>query len=114
MTLKTEDVRNIAQLARLQVDDESIERYATELSNVLELVEQMNALDTSGITPMAHPLDATQRLREDVVTESNCREKFQSIAPDVEGGLYRVPKVIECGLQHQQVNQPNSIRFGQW
>ena len=95
MTLKTEDVRNIAQLARLQIDDESIERYATELSNVLELVEQMNALDTTGITPMAHPLDATQRLREDVVTESNCREKFQGIAPDVEGGLYRVPKVIE-------------------
>jgi len=95
MTLKTEDVRNIAQLARLQVDDEDVERYATELSNVLTLVEQMNSLDTTGITPMAHPLDATQRLREDVVTETNNREKFQSIAPDVEGGLYRVPKVIE-------------------
>ncbi len=95
MTLKTEDVRNIAQLARLQVDDEDVERYATELSNVLALVEQMNTLDTTGITPMAHPLDATQRLREDVVTETNSREKFQSIAPDVEGGLYRVPKVIE-------------------
>ncbi len=95
MTLKTEDVRNIAQLARLQVDDEDVERYATELSNVLALVEQMNTLDTTGITPMAHPLDATQRLREDVVTETNSREKFQRIAPDVEGGLYRVPKVIE-------------------
>ncbi|MCP4431303.1 MAG: Asp-tRNA(Asn)/Glu-tRNA(Gln) amidotransferase subunit GatC [Gammaproteobacteria bacterium] len=95
MTLKTEDVRNIAQLARLQIDDEAIDQYATDLSNVLELVEQMNALDTSGITPMAHPLDATQRLREDAVTEANLRDKFQNIAPDVEKGLYRVPKVIE-------------------
>ncbi len=95
MTLKTEDVRNIAQLARLQVDDESIDQYATDLSNVLALVEQMNQLDTSGITPMAHPLDAIQRLRDDTVTETDLRDKFQNIAPDVENGLYRVPKVIE-------------------
>ncbi|NNE63017.1 MAG: Asp-tRNA(Asn)/Glu-tRNA(Gln) amidotransferase subunit GatC [Gammaproteobacteria bacterium] len=95
MTLKTEDVRNIAQLARLQIEDEAIDQYARDLSNVLELVEQMNVLDTSGITPMAHPLDATQRLREDAVTEANLRDKFQSIAPDVENGLYRVPRVIE-------------------
>lgn len=95
MTLKTEDVRNIAQLARLQIEDEAIDQYVTDLSNVLELVEQMNVLDTSGITPMAHPLDATQRLRDDVVTEPNLRDKFQSIAPDVENGLYRVPRVIE-------------------
>ncbi len=95
MTLKTEDVRNIAQLARLQVDDEGIEQYAAELSSILTLVEQMNQLDTTGITPMAHPLDATQRLREDAITEADLRDKFQSIAPDVENGLYRVPKVIE-------------------
>ncbi len=95
MTLKTEDVRNIAHLARLQIEDEAIEQYARDLSNVLELVEKMNVLDTSGITPMAHPLDATQRLREDTVTEPNLRDKFQSIAPDVENGLYRVPRVIE-------------------
>ncbi len=95
MTLKTEDVRNIAQLARLQIDEESIDRYTKDLSDVLELVEQMNALDTTGISPMAHPLDATQRLRDDRVSEENCREKFQGIAPDVEQGLYRVPKVIE-------------------
>ncbi|MCP4494519.1 MAG: Asp-tRNA(Asn)/Glu-tRNA(Gln) amidotransferase subunit GatC [Gammaproteobacteria bacterium] len=95
MTLKTEDVRNIAQLARLQVDDESIDQYATDLSKILTLVEQMNQLDTSGITPMAHPLDATQRLRDDAITEVNLRDKFQNIAPDVEDGLYRVPRVIE-------------------
>ena len=95
MTLKTEDVRNIAQHARLQIDDESLQQYVIDLSNVLQLVEQMNELDTSGITPMAHPLDATQRLRDDVVSEGNLRDKFQSIAPDVDKGLYRVPKVIE-------------------
>lgn len=95
MTLKTEDVRNIAHLARLQIDDDSLDQYASALSDILTLVEQMNQLDTSGITPMAHPLDATQRLREDAVTETNLRDKFQGIAPDVEQGLYRVPKVIE-------------------
>lgn len=95
MTLKKEDVRKIAQLARLQIDDDVIDQYARDLSNVLALVEQMNEIDTSAITPMAHPLDASQRLREDEVTESNLRDKFQSIAPDVEKGLYRVPKVIE-------------------
>jgi len=95
MTLKKEDVRKIAQLARLQIDEDAIDQYATDLSNVLALVEQMNEVDTSAITPMAHPLDASQRLREDKVTESNLRDKFQSIAPDVEKGLYRVPQVIE-------------------
>ena len=95
MTLKTEDVRKIAQLARLQIDDDSIDQYAKDLSNVLALVEQMNQVDTTAITPMAHPLDATQRLREDKITETDLRDKFQAIAPDVENSLYRVPKVIE-------------------
>ncbi|MDH5356014.1 MAG: Asp-tRNA(Asn)/Glu-tRNA(Gln) amidotransferase subunit GatC, partial [Gammaproteobacteria bacterium] len=81
--------------ARLQIDDENLDQYTSALTDILNLVEQMNELDTSGITPMAHPLDATQRLREDAVTEPNLRDKFQSIAPDVEHGLYRVPKVIE-------------------
>ena len=66
-----------------------------DLSNILELVEQMNAVDTSGVTPMSHPLDAVQRLREDVVTEIDRREQFQAIAPLTEDGLYLVPKVIE-------------------
>jgi aspartyl-tRNA(Asn)/glutamyl-tRNA(Gln) amidotransferase subunit C len=95
MTLKIEDVRNIAQLARLQIDDSSVEQYATELSRILALAEQMNAVDTTDVTPMAHPMDATQRLRADEVTETDQRDKFQAIAPDVEKGLYRVPKVIE-------------------
>lgn len=95
MTLKIEDVRNIAQLARLQIDDADIEQYATDLSSILALAEQMNSVDTTNVTPMAHPLDATQRLRPDEVTETNQRDKFQAIAPDVKNGLYRVPRVIE-------------------
>jgi len=95
MTLKNEDVRSIAQLARLQISESAVEQLTTDLSNILALAEQMKAVDTTNVTPMAHPMDATQRLRVDEVTETNQREKFQSIAPDVENGLYRVPKVIE-------------------
>ncbi len=95
MSLKPEDVRNIAHLARLHLDDADVESYAAELSSILDLVDQMNAVDTSGVEPLANPLDATQRLRDDEVTETDQRDKFQSIAPDVADGLYRVPKVIE-------------------
>jgi aspartyl-tRNA(Asn)/glutamyl-tRNA(Gln) amidotransferase subunit C len=95
MTLKSEDVKNIAHLARLDIDDDDIEKYAADLSSILDLVAQMNQVNTDDVMPMAHPLDATQRLRPDEVTETNQRDKFQAIAPDVENGLFRVPKVIE-------------------
>ena len=95
MTLKNEDVRNIAQLARLQIDDSTIEQLTSDLSNILALAEQMKAVDTTNVIPMAHPMDAIQRLRDDEVTETDQRDKFQGIAPDVENGFYRVPKVIE-------------------
>jgi aspartyl-tRNA(Asn)/glutamyl-tRNA(Gln) amidotransferase subunit C len=95
MTLKTEDVRNIAHLARLHIDETDIEQYVTDLSSILELVDEMNQVDSSGVAPLANPLDATQRLRDDEVTEADERDKFQGIAPDVEQGFYRVPKVIE-------------------
>jgi len=95
MTLKTEDVKNIAHLARLDIKDDDIEHYATDLSNILDLVEQMNQVNTDDVAPMAHPMDAQQRLRPDEISESNQRDKFQSIAPDVEHGLFKVPKVIE-------------------
>jgi len=95
MTLKTEDVRNIAHLARLHIDETDIEQYVTDLSSILELVYEMNQVDSSGVAPLANPLDATQRLRDDEVTEADERDKFQGIAPDVEQGFYRVPKVIE-------------------
>lgn len=89
------DVKTIAHLARLAINDEDIPGYEKNLANILDLVNQMNAVDTSGIEPQAHPLDAVQRLREDEVTESNQREHFQQIAPATEAGLYLVPKVIE-------------------
>ncbi len=95
MSLKTEDVKNIAHLARLAIDEDSVAEYASDLSNILDLVEQMNQVNTDNVQPMAHPMDAMQRLRDDEVSEPNQRDKFQSIAPDVENGLYRVPKVIE-------------------
>lgn len=95
MSLQPEDVAKIAHLARLALRDEDVPKYAGDLSNILDLVEQMNAVDTSGVEPMAHPLDAVQRLRPDEVSEGDQREKFQSIAPQTEAGLYLVPKVIE-------------------
>ncbi len=95
MTLKSDDVRNIAHLARLHIDEDAIEQYTSDLSSILTLVEQMNQVDSSGVVPLANPLDATQRLRDDEVTEIDQRDKFQHIAPDVAQGFYRVPKVIE-------------------
>jgi len=95
MSLTPEEVLKIANLARLQIKSDEVEQYAKDLSSIIDLVEQMNAVDTKHIQPMAHPLDATQRLREDKVNEEDQRDKFQEIAPSAEKGLYLVPKVIE-------------------
>jgi len=95
MSLDTNQVLAIADLSRLQIDEKSITEFQTNLSNVLDLVDQLQAVDTTGIEPMAHPMDAVQRLRADVVTEENNREKFQKIAPSTENGHYLVPKVVE-------------------
>ena len=95
MSLNSADIKRIAHLARIEVSDAESEATLTKLTGILGLIEQMQAVDTKGIVPMSHSQDVTQRLREDVVTEINQRELFQSIAPAVEGGLYLVPKVIE-------------------
>jgi aspartyl-tRNA(Asn)/glutamyl-tRNA(Gln) amidotransferase subunit C len=95
MSLTPQDVLNIAHLARLALREEEVPRYARELSSILDLVQQLQQVDTAGVSPMAHPLDATQRLRPDEVTEGDQREVFQSIAPQTEAGLYLVPRVIE-------------------
>ncbi|ANE56932.1 MULTISPECIES: Asp-tRNA(Asn)/Glu-tRNA(Gln) amidotransferase subunit GatC [Methylomonas] len=95
MSLTANDVKKIAHLARLGIAEQDVEHYAKDLSGILDLMTRMGQLDTSGIAPMAHPLDQTQRLRADQVTESNQREHFQAIAPQTEAGLYLVPKVIE-------------------
>ncbi len=95
MSIDVDEVKKIAKLAALDVKDEDIQSYADNLSNILSLVEQMSAVDTTGVTPMSHPFDAVQRLREDVVTDFDRRDDFQAIAPKTADGLYLVPKVIE-------------------
>lgn len=95
MSLAPDEVRRIAHLARLALDTDAVEAYAQDLSSILDFVEQLEAAPTDGVEPMAHPQDATQRLRPDEVTEPDARERFQAIAPAVEAGLYLVPKVIE-------------------
>ena len=95
MTLKSDDVRSIAHLARLHIEEDAVDQYVGDLSSILALVEQMNQVDSEGVIPPSNPLDASQRLRADEVSESDQRDKFQDIAPDVAEGLYRVPRVIE-------------------
>ncbi len=95
MSLHKSDVEKIAHLARLSINEDDIPSYATNLSNILTLVDQLNTADTSDISPMAHPLDAAQRLREDEVTETNQRDHLLENAPKTADGLFLVPKVIE-------------------
>jgi aspartyl-tRNA(Asn)/glutamyl-tRNA(Gln) amidotransferase subunit C len=95
MSLTPDEVRSIARLARIAISDRDIPRYAENLSRILDFVAQLDRADTGKVAPMAHPLDMNQRLREDAVTESNQRDLFQKNAPQIEAGLYLVPKVIE-------------------
>ena len=95
MTLERSDVEKIAHLARLGLDEAELPQTTATLNSILGLVDQMQAVNTDGIEPLAHPLEAVQRLRADVVTEHNQRDAYQAIAPAVENGLYLVPKVIE-------------------
>lgn len=95
MALDRSDVEKIAKLTQLAVSEQEADALVGELSGILELVERMNSVDTSTVMPMAHPLDMSQRLRADEVTEENQRETFQQIAPETEDGLYLVPRVIE-------------------
>ncbi len=95
MSLTPEEVLKIAHLARLSLSESDIQLYPPQLSKILGFIEQMNQADTSNVQPLAHSLDLSQRLRPDAVLEVNQRDKFQHIAPQVEAGLYLVPKVIE-------------------
>lgn len=95
MTISRADIEKVAVLARIRLDDEQIPALENDLSNILSLVDQLSAANTDNVEPLAHPLDAVQRLRADEVTESNQREAFQAIAPATENGLYLVPRVIE-------------------
>lgn len=95
MALESGEVEKIAHLARIAIRAQDVPEYRRNLSRILEFVEQMDAVDTRDVEPMAHPLDAAQRLRPDEVTEIDRRERFQAIAPRVDAGFYLVPKVIE-------------------
>ncbi len=95
MSIERADVEKIAQLAKLQISDEQISEVTGKLSDILGMVDQLQAQNTDDVVPMAHPMDATQRLRPDQVSEANRREEFQAIAPNTESGLYLVPRVIE-------------------
>jgi len=95
MSLDKDQVQHIAMLARLEVAEEEVADSVDKLSRIVDFVDQLAQANTEGVVPMAHPLDAAQRLRKDVVTESNQRDDYQQNAPAVAGGLYLVPKVIE-------------------
>jgi len=95
MTLTPQEILKIAHLARLQLSETDIQVYIPQLSSIVDFITQMDKADTTHIEPLAHPLEISQRLRADVITETNQREKFQRLAPQKEAGLYLVPKVIE-------------------
>ena len=95
MSIGPDEIKKIAHLARLKIDDNKVEKISSDIQNILLLVDQLQAIDTTGIEPMAHPMDAIQILRKDEVTETNQRDKFQAVAPETEDGLFLVPKVIE-------------------
>ena len=95
VSLDKDQVQHIAALARLNLTDDEYAESVEKLSKIVEFVDQLSQADTSGVVPMAHPLDAVQRLRPDAVTEADDRDRYQENAPSVSDGLYLVPKVIE-------------------
>ncbi|HSG61166.1 MAG TPA: Asp-tRNA(Asn)/Glu-tRNA(Gln) amidotransferase subunit GatC [Pseudomonadales bacterium] len=95
MAIDKHEIEKLSRLARLSVSEDDSADVAERITRILDLVDQLQAVDTHGVAPMSHPLDAVQRLRADEVSETNQREAFQAIAPNAEQGLYLVPKVIE-------------------
>ena len=95
MALDKAEVEKIAHLARLHISEADTEEVTTRITDILTLIDQMKTVDTESVEPLAHPLDMVQRLRADVVTETNTRDQLQDLAPESQDGLYLVPKVIE-------------------
>ena len=95
MSLTLEQVKRIAHLARIEISDDEALTTQGHLNGIFQLIEQMQAVDTTGVEPMAHAQDVSQRLRDDAVTEADRRAAYQAVAPETEAGLYLVPKVIE-------------------
>ena len=95
MSLDKDQIQKLATLSRIAIDEATLESVGERLSAVLDLVDQLQAADTTGVEPMAHPLQTTQKLRDDVVSEPNHQEAFQTLSEGMHDGLYLVPKVIE-------------------
>jgi len=95
MSLTPDDVKAVSRLARLTIAEQDIPAYAKNLTSIMDFVAQLDKVDTAAVPPMAHPLDMSQRLRDDAVTEQVDRDRYQQNAPQVEAGLYLVPKVVE-------------------
>lgn len=95
MALTLDDVKRVAHLARIAVDEAEMRAALTQLTGIFDLIGQMEAVDVDGVAPMAHAQDVVLRLREDAVTEADQHALFQTVAPQVEASLYLVPKVIE-------------------
>ena len=95
MSLNLDEIARLARLARLELSPPEAAATRDKLNGILALIDELQATDTSGVQPMSHALDLTQRLRGDRVSESDRRQAFQALAPEVEAGLYLVPKVVE-------------------
>ena len=95
MSLSTDDVKRIARLARIETSDAEAQAMQAQLNSIFDLIASMQAIDTANVAPMAHAQEVSQRLRDDVATETDRHLAFQAVAPAVENGLYLVPKVIE-------------------
>ena len=95
MSLDKKQVKEIAYLARLSIEDVELEQSTSELNNILSLMDDLNEIDTGDVETMAHPLNMSQRLRDDEVTEENLAEEFQAIAPQTGKNHFLVPTVIE-------------------
>ena len=95
MAIQQDEIEKIAELAKIRIKQDQMDEVTSRITAILGMVDQLQAVDTRNVEPMANPLDATQRLRADEITEGNRREAFQAIAPAVENGLYLVPKVID-------------------
>ncbi|MDG4812196.1 Asp-tRNA(Asn)/Glu-tRNA(Gln) amidotransferase subunit GatC [Hydrogenovibrio sp. 3SP14C1] len=95
MSLEKSEVDTISRLAAISVDATEVDQLTAKISNVLDLFQRMEAVDTTNVEPMSHPLDQVQRLREDVVTETDHHKQYQKLAPAAEKGMYLVPQVID-------------------
>lgn len=95
VSLTADEIRNVARLAGLGLDDSRVDDYARDLSRIVDVFARLQAADTEAVAPMAHPLDLSARLRPDEVTETDQREAFQAVAPASADGVYLVPRVIE-------------------